>query len=131
MTFKTQHPKDLVSRLFILEYMREIGADTLYARANEAQRKEFFYKFTSEDTNIPIEEVDVNWEYALFVATMPQLEYFIKNFMDEIEAIDNKREAFMRTASEQSGDVASINLRDLAVADVERTKAEMDANGYH
>ena len=49
MTFKLQHPGDLISRLFILEYMREIGAKALYEKANSEQKKQLFYKFIDED----------------------------------------------------------------------------------
>lgn len=130
MTFKQQHPKDLISRLYILEYMREIGANKLYEKSNDLQKSQYFYKFINEDNNAPIQEVDINWEYCLFVATMPQLEYFMKNFLEEIEEIESKRKKIMSQPMTSEESVASINLRDIAVADVQRTKAEMEANGY-
>lgn len=130
MTFKQHHPKDLISRLYILEYMREIGANKLYEKSNDLQKSQYFYKFINEDNNVPVQEVDVNWEYCLFVATMPQLEYLMKNFMEEIEEIESKRKKIMSQPMTSEESMASINLRDIAVADVQRTKAEMEANGY-
>ena len=70
--FKLQHVQDLVSRLFILEYMREISAKALYEKANVEQKRQLFYKFTNESNDM--EDIDVNWEFCLFEATLTQLD---------------------------------------------------------
>jgi hypothetical protein len=124
MTFKLQHPANLISRMFILEYMREISAKTLYEKANKEQRKQLFYKFIDEDTNI--EEIDVNWEFCLFEATLTQLDYFINNFTKEIEIIEVKRQQFYKQESkkiieENIKAPTSISIYDMA-------KTEMDKN---
>ena len=125
MTFKLQHPGDLISRLFILEYMREIGAKALYEKANSEQKKQLFYKFIDEDSNI--EEVDVNWEFCLFEATLPQLDYFISNFVDEVQAIEAKRQQFYKQQSqkiveENIAKPVDISVYDMAKAEMEKTK---------
>lgn len=124
MTFKLQHPADLISRMFILEYMREISAKTLYEKANKEQRKQLFYKFIDEDTNI--EEIDINWEFCLFEATLTQLDYFINNFTKEIEIIEVKRQQFYKQESKKITEEnikapTSISIYDMA-------KTEMDKN---
>jgi len=124
MTFKLQHPADLISRMFILEYMREISAKTLYEKANKEQKKQLFYKFIDEDTNT--EEIDVNWEFCLFEATLTQLDYFINNFTEEIEIIEVKRQQFYKQESKKITEEnikapTSISIYDMA-------KTEMDKN---
>lgn len=125
MTFKLQHPGDLISRLFILEYMREIGAKALYEKANSEQKKQLFYKFIDEDSNI--EEVDVNWEFCLFEATLPQLDYFISNFVDEVQEIEAKRQQFykqqsQRIVEENIAKPVDISVYDMAKAEMDRSK---------
>lgn len=122
MTFKLQHPGDLISRLFILEYMREIGAKALYEKANSEQKKQLFYKFIDEDSNI--EEVDVNWEFCLFEATLPQLDYFISNFVDEVQEIEAKRQQFYKQQSQKIVEENIAKPVDISVYDM--AKAEMD-----
>lgn len=122
MTFKLQHPGDLISRLFILEYMREISAKALYEKANSEQKKQLFYKFIDEDSNI--EEVDVNWEFCLFEATLPQLDYFISNFVDEVQAIEAKRQQFYKQQSQKIVEENIARPVDISVYDM--AKAEMD-----
>lgn len=122
MTFKLQHPGDLISRLFILEYMREIGAKALYEKANSEQKKQLFYKFIDEDSNI--EEVDVNWEFCLFEATLPQLDYFISNFVDEVQKIEAKRQQFYKQQSQKIVEENIAKPVDISVYDM--AKAEMD-----
>ena len=116
MTFKLQHPGDLISRLFILEYMREIGAKALYEKANSEQKKQLFYKFIDEDSNI--EEVDVNWEFCLFEATLPQLDYFISNFVDEVQAIEAKRQQFYKQQSQKIVEENIAKPVDISIYDV-------------
>ena len=84
--FKLEHPANLISRMFILEYMREIGAKALYAKANDEQKKHMFYKFTNDSGSIT--EVDLNWEALMFEVTIPQLEFFLELFVDEIQIIE-------------------------------------------
>lgn len=125
MTFKLQHPGDLISRLFILEYMREIGAKALYEKANSEQKKQLFYKFTDEDSNT--EEVDVNWEFCLFEATLPQLDYFISNFVGEVQEIEAKRQQFYKQQSqkiveENIAKPVDISIYDMAKAEMDRSK---------
>lgn len=125
MIFKLQHPGDLISRLFILEYMREIGAKALYEKANSEQKKQLFYKFIDEDSNI--EEVDVNWEFCLFEATLPQLDYFISNFVDEVQEIEAKRQQFykqqrQKIVEENIAKPVDISVYDMAKAEMDRSK---------
>ena len=124
MTFKLQHPGDLISRMFILEYMREISAKILYEKANKEQRKQLFYKFIDEDTST--EEVDVNWEFCLFEATLVQLDFFINNFIKEIEVIEVKRQAFYKLQSEKIVEENISRPVDISVYDMAKT--EMDKN---
>lgn len=123
-TFKLQPTENLISRLYILEFMREIGPKKLYDKAEEAQRKVFFYRFYSEDNSI--EEVDINWEYCLFVASLPQLEYLMGNFIEEVEEIEEKRKEAMDklkgAALNQDKGAASISVYDLAKTSLEGFK---------
>lgn len=122
--FKFQHPSDLISRLFILEYMREIGADVLYTKANKHQKEKFFYKFTTEDEQ---EAVDINYEYCTFLATLYELESFLKLFLDEIAEVEASREKIYEAAKEKiieerQAMPADINVMDLAQTEIEKNK---------
>lgn len=115
--FKLQHPSDLISRLFILEYMRDIGPTELYKKANQYQKEALFYKFTDEITNT--ESVDLNWEALIFEVTLHQLEVLMSNFMEEMKNIDETRKkSFVKKAKEiikkEQMIPTSINVMDLA-----------------
>jgi|SRR6187402_443717 len=125
--FKLQHPSDLISRLFILEYIRELGPEQLYAKANNHQKENLFYKFLDDNEN---EAVDINWEYCIFVATLPQLEHFLSGFLDEIETIDAKRSSDFRAIREQMIEAevnapTDINLMDIAKTEIENSRGKI------
>jgi hypothetical protein len=134
MIFKLQHPGDLISRLFILEYMRDIGAKDLYAKANKHQKEDLFYKFTSLDSTI--EEVDLNWEFLIFGATLHQLDSFMQLFLIEIEAIDKLKEIEFKKMREElileeETAPVDINVMDMAQTEINKTKGTdlLDSNG--
>lgn len=87
MNFRLQAPQDVVSRMIILEYLRQLDYNKIHEVLNVHQQKKMFYKFTDDDGKI---DMDINWEYMFFEATMFELEGIAKNFLDEIEEIDNK-----------------------------------------
>lgn len=125
MTFKLQHPQDLISRLFMLEYMRELGAKLLYSKADKHQKSSLFYKFTSADATV--EEVDVNWEACLFEATVPQIDFFLQSFIVEIEEIDKRKQMeFSKQAEEiqeaQMRAPVDVNVMDLAATAIKGNK---------
>lgn len=125
--FKFQQPSDLISRLYILEYMREIGAETMYNKVNKHQKENFFYKFIAEDET---EQVDFNWEYCIFSATMFELEKLMENFIDEVTAIEEKRKDFLLGAraqliNEEISKPVDINLMDVAKAEIEKTRGKI------
>lgn len=126
MDFKLQHPADIISRLFILQYMRKLDNKFLYEKANQAQKLNLFYKFTS-DEDPDIEEVDINWEYALFKATLPELEFFMKQFLAEIKEIDkaDKEDLEKQAADLQAQQIAEpvdINIMDLANTEIQKQR---------
>ena len=120
--FKHQHPSDLISRLFMLEYMREVGAEDLYKKANKHQREYMFYKFSDEEDN---ETVDINWEYCTFLASLHQLESFMKLFLKELDEIEASRakiyEAKIAEEKEEERIApADINVMDLAATEINK-----------
>jgi hypothetical protein len=123
MMFKLQHPANLVSRLFMLEYLREIDTKVLYERANKYQKKELFYKFTNDENKE--ESVDVNWEYCIFEATIPQMEGFMKHFLVEIQEVEDRREAFYKQQLQEkqkyeAAQPTDINVMDLAATEINK-----------
>jgi hypothetical protein len=121
--FKLQHPADLISRLFILEYMRELTPEKLYEKANPIQKKNLFYKYVGENEE---ELIDINWEYCLFEALFTELEGLMKNFLPEIEEIESLRnntvykKAVDTHIKEEISKSVSINLMDIAKADINK-----------
>lgn len=123
--FRLQHPENLISRLFILEYMRNIDILNLYEKANIEQKKQLFYKFIDEESNT--EQIDINWEFCLFEATLIQLEFFMKNFIEEIEELDSIRKNMIIQNREllfkqEINKPADINLYDIARSQIEQSR---------
>lgn len=125
--FKFQQPSDLISRLYILEYMREIGAETMYQKVNKHQKENFFYRFLDDEGT---EQVDFNWEYCLFMSTMFELEKLMELFLDEITAVEEKRTAFLldcksQLINEELAKPVDINLMDVAKAAMEDSRGKI------
>lgn len=127
MIFKTQHPQSLISRMFILEYMRMLDNELMYSKANEYQKNKYFYSYLGEDEQ---EALDLNWEYLLFEASMTELEHFMKNFLEQLLEIDEKMKAVverMKAESivEQARIPVDINLMSVAKSDLENSKGKL------
>ena len=136
MIFKTQHPQSLISRMFILEYMRMLDNELMYSKANEYQKNKYFFKYFDEDAPleygdiVPKEALDLNWEYLLFEASMTELEHFMKNFLEQLLEIDEKMKAVverMKAESivEQARIPVDINLMSVAKSDLENSKGKI------
>lgn len=126
--FKLQQPQDLVSRLFILEYIRELGVDTIREKLTPGEVKLWLYSFTGEEDNV---EYDFNWEYLLFTIPMSNLAKIIERYLEDILKIDSKREADMEKMrkdffQEQMSAPVDINVYDLAQADMKNQKLKLD-----
>jgi len=128
MTFKAQHPQSLISKLFILEYIKELDNRMMYEKANEYQKSKYFYKFTGD--GIEGEELDINWEYLLFGATITELEHFMSPFLEQILEVDRKMsETIKRMQAEaivaQSREPMDISLMDIARADMQASRGKI------
>lgn len=122
-TFKLQHPQDLISRLFMLEYIRELGIETILSKLSEGEKKFWAYKFESEDS----EEYDFNWEYLLFVIPVNNMSNIMERYLSEIDKIEENRKTLLdkqreAVIEERIGTPASINLMDYAKSEIDRSK---------
>ena len=120
--FKLQHPQDLVSRLFILEYIKELGVDIIQPKLTEGEAHFWLYKFEGEDNKV---QYDFNWEYLLFVIPLSNLSHIIERYLDEVEEIEKKRQAqykklIQEKYEQEAAEPAEINLYDYAKADIEQ-----------
>ena len=127
--FKLQQPQDLVSRLFILEYIRELGVDTIREKLTPGEARLWLYSFTGEEG--PEVEYDFNWEFLLFTIPMSNLSKIIERYLEDILKIDSKREADMEKMrkdffQEQMSAPVDINVYDLAQADMKNQKLKLD-----
>ena len=123
--FKLQHPQDLVSRLFILEYIRELGVDVIREKLDNLQHVKWVYTFEDEDGS---KQYDLNWEYLLFVIGLPELSKIMEKYLDEIEVIESKRKERHTKLLEiklQEEMKADLNLYDLAQADIKNQKNKL------
>ena len=120
--FKLQHPQDLVSRLFILEYIRELGVDVIRQKLDDVQHVKWIYTFEDQDGS---KQYDLNWEYLVFVISLPELSKIMEKYLDEIEVIESKRKErhtkLLETKLEQEMQ-ADISLYDLAQSDMRNQK---------
>lgn len=127
--FKLQQPQDLVSRLFILEYIRELGVETIREKLTPGEVRLWLYSFTGEEG--PEVEYDFNWEFLLFTIPMSNLSKIIERYLEDILKIDSKREADMEKMrkdffQEQMSAPVDINVYDLAQADMKNQKLKLD-----
>jgi len=81
-----------------------------------------FYKFSDEEDN---ETVDINWEYCTFLASLHQLESFMKLFLKELDEIEASRakiyEAKIAEEKEEERIApADINVMDLAATEINK-----------
>ena len=124
--FKLQHPQDLVSRLFILEYIRELGVDVIRQKLDDVQHVKWVYTFEDQDGS---KQYDLNWEYLVFVISLPELSKIMEKYLDEIEVIESKRKErhtkLLETKLEQEMQ-ADISLYDLAQSDMRNQKNKLD-----
>lgn len=120
--FKLQHPQDLVSRLFILEYIKELGVDVIQPKLTEGEAHFWLYKFEGEEDKV---EYDFNWEYLLFVIPLSNLSYIMERYLDEVEEIEKKRQAqykklIQERYEQEAAEPAEINLYDYAKTDMDQ-----------
>ena len=125
--FKLQHPQDLVSRLFILEYIKELGPDTIKEKLSEGEANFWLYKFEGEEKV----EYDFNWEYLLFVIPLSNLSHIMERYLDEVEKIEQKRQSKYSRYKEEHlkeelAKPADINLYDIARADIKNQSSKLE-----
>ena len=120
--FKLQHPEDLISRLFILEYVRELGVEKIREKLIEGETKFWLYSFEGDNSET---QYDFNWEYLLFVIPLSNLSHIMERYLDEVEEIEKKRQSqykklIQEKYEQEAAEPAEINLYDYAKADIEQ-----------
>ena len=125
--FKLQHPQDLVSRLFILEYIKELGPDTIKEKLTDGEANFWLYKFEGEEKI----EYDFNWEYLLFVIPLSNLSHIMERYLDEVEKIEEKRQSEYNRHKEEHlkeelAKPVDINIYDIARADIKNQANKLD-----
>lgn len=123
--FKMENPMDLVSRMFILEYIRELGVDIFVERLKEGEARLWLYKFESTEGE---PEYDFNWEFLMFVIPLGNLGKIMERFLEEIETIDAKKQVIYNKKreeliKEEMKKPVDINLYDLARAEIAKTNS--------
>lgn len=125
--FKLQHPQDLVSRLFILEYIKELGPDTVKEKLTDGEANFWLYKFEGEEKI----EYDFNWEYLLFVIPLSNLSHIMERYLNEVEKIEEKRQSEYNRYKEEHlkeelAKPVDINIYDIARADIKNQSNKLD-----
>ena len=125
--FKLQHPQDLVSRLFILEYIKELGPNTIKEKLTDGEANFWLYKFEGEEKI----EYDFNWEYLLFVIPLSNLSHIMERYLDKVEKIEEKRQSEYNKYKEEHlkeelAKPVDINIYDIARADIKNQSNKLD-----
>ena len=125
--FKLQHPQDLVSRLFILEYIKELGPNTIKEKLTDGEANFWLYKFEGEEKI----EYDFNWEYLLFVIPLSNLSHIMERYLNEVEKIEEKRQREYNRYKEEHlkeelAKPVDINIYDIARADIKNQSSKLD-----
>ena len=126
--FKLQHPQDLVSRLFILEYIKELGPDIIKEKLTDGEANFWLYKFEGENEKL---QYDFNWEYLLFVIPLSNLSHIMERYLDEVEKIEQKRQSEYNRykkehLKEELAKPVDINIYDIARADIKNQSNKLD-----
>ena len=126
--FKLQHPQDLVSRLFILEYIKDLGPNTIKEKLTEGESNFWLYNFKGEEDTL---EYDFNWEYLLFVIPLSNLSHIMERYLGEVEEIEKKRQSVYdkyreEAFKEELSKPVDINLYDVARADIKNQSTKLD-----
>lgn len=126
--FKLQHPEDLISRLFILEYIKDLGVDKIKNKLTEGEIKFWLYSFEGDNTEV---QYDFNWEYLLFVIPLLNLGKIMERYIEEIEDIEARRQSIytaFREAKfqEELAKPVDINVYDLAQTDIKNQSKKLD-----
>lgn len=113
---------DLVSRMFILEYVRELGVEVFSQKLTDGEAKFWLYKFEIEDGV----EYDFNWEYLLFVIPLQNLGKIMERFLEEIETVEAQKQVIYNKRREELfqkelNEPVDINIMDLARSEIKRT----------
>ena len=111
------HPQDLISRMFMLDYLREIDVELAHSKGDYNEKKKLFYRYEYEVDGEIKSKYEYNWEELLFNFELAELETFMEKFLPEIEKIDAEREVIMKMKMEELNErqsVADINIMDLA-----------------
>ena len=125
--FKLQHPQDLVSRLFILEYIKDLGPNTIKEKLTDGEANFWLYKFEGEEKV----EYDFNWEYLLFVIPLSNLSHIMERYLDEVEKIEQKRQSEYNRYKEEHlkeelAKPVDINIYDIARADIKNQSNKLE-----
>ena len=120
--FKMENPMDLVSRMFILEYVRDLGVDIFSKKLTEGEAKFWLYKFETDEGV----EYDFNWEYLMFVIPLGNLGKIMEKFLEEIEVVDAQKQVLYNKRREELfqkelNEPVDINIMDLARSEIKRT----------
>jgi hypothetical protein len=83
MKLSQQHPVNIVARCLLLEQIRTIKPEDIHKVAPE-----FVYEYENEEGK---SFYDVDWEFALFEATMFQLQKLFDNFVSQKERKSNTK----------------------------------------
>mgnify|MGYP003585387752 CR=1 FL=1 len=95
LTLKTQHPQEVIGRVYMIDYLREITPDKAYEVLGKTLEG-VFYEFENTEGEIA---VDFNWESLLFVLTM-----------DELQVVMNKLEKLVWEVEEQQSKVVAKEI---------------------
>ena len=125
--FKLQHPQDLVSRLFILEYIKELGPNLIKEKLSEGEANFWLYKFEGEEKV----DYDFNWEYLLFVIPLSNLSHIMERYLEEVEKIEKKRQSEYNRYKEEHlkeelAKPVDINIYDIARADIKNQSSKLE-----
>lgn len=95
LTLKTQHPQDVIARVYMIDYLREITPGRAYEVLGRTLEG-VFYEFENTEGEIT---VDFNWESLLFILTI-----------DELQLVMNKLEKLVWEVEEQQSKVVAKEI---------------------
>ena len=87
LTLKTQHPQDIITRAYMIDYLREVTPDKAYEVLNNTITG-VFYEFETLEGETA---VDYNWESLLFVLTLDELQVVMNKLEDVVWEVEKQQ----------------------------------------
>lgn len=124
LQMKLQHPNDIITRVLMLDYLKEITPEVAYEKLQETTPG-IFYTYTDKDDK---EGVDFNWEKLLFHLDLSKVNEIMNQLEEEVFAVEKAQGKIVAKELAKKSDTTretNINLLDYAKVKIAENKTKI------